>query len=244
VAPATTAHSVRVTGYGTSGVNPAWSLAQKSDVGPRQSTSSTILSFAVSVTGCNSGSPVLHSATDQALGVVTHAGCSATGGSNYGTGFGVAAFAAALAQLRQTRVAGLSIPIGAGCGASAGVPLLTLSGTPDLGAAMTLDVSRLDPSQPRLGFFALGFTNTLWNGALLPTDLAAAGLPGCRLYLRPDAAPATLTAAGAASLPVAIPSAPSLLNALLFGQYFGLDPTANNPAQAVSSNAVRITIGN
>lgn len=244
VAPATTAHTVRVTGYGTSGVNPAWSLAQKSDTGPRLSTSSTILSFAVSVTGCNSGSPALHGATDQALGVVTHAGCSATGGSNYGTGFGVAAFASALATLRQTRVAGVSIPIGTGCGAASGVPLLAVSGFPDLGATMTCVVTRLDPNQSQLGFFALGFTNTIWNGALLPADLAGAGLPGCRLYLRPDAAPALLSQAGASSLPIAIPSAASLLGSLLFGQYFGLDPSAANPAQAVSSNAVRITVGN
>lgn len=39
----------------------------------------------ISLQGGNSGSPVVHEETGLAIGVHTHGGCSATGGSNQGT---------------------------------------------------------------------------------------------------------------------------------------------------------------
>ena len=59
-----------VTGYGTSGVNNTWNLAQKSASGPRGTTSNSTLQFRISVTGCNSGSPVIGTNNIDAHGVV------------------------------------------------------------------------------------------------------------------------------------------------------------------------------
>lgn len=52
--------------------------------------------------GGNSGSPVVHEETGEAIGVHTHGGCSATGGSNKGTRIDVPAFKLAVDTLLGT----------------------------------------------------------------------------------------------------------------------------------------------
>ena len=75
---------IRITGYGTDGGTA--NQTQQTHAGPRVANSgSTTLEYQADTTGGNSGSPVIHEATGQAIGVHTHAGCSSTGG-NHGTG--------------------------------------------------------------------------------------------------------------------------------------------------------------
>ena len=245
VVPSTTAlHPVRVTGYGTSAVNATWSLAQKSDTGPRQSLSASLLQYFVTVTGCNSGSPVIHAVlADQVLGVVTHAGCSG-GGSNYGTGFGWAPLWNALAALRQNRVAGTTAIYGQGCAGGAGVPALGFSGFADLGSTVTVQMSSLEPTTSQPGFLLFGFGNASWNGSALPLDLGAVGMPGCQLLVAPAVSTPLFSNGGACSYALSIPNATTLLATTLHCQFFALDPTAANAAQAVSTNAGRIVAGN
>ncbi len=77
---------IRITGYGSGGAGgPTWSQVQKTHVGPYVSLAGTTVRYATDTTGGNSGSPVIHEATGNAIGIHTHGGCTSTGGSNAGT---------------------------------------------------------------------------------------------------------------------------------------------------------------
>ena len=77
---------IRITGYGTtsSPISPTWNQVQKTHTGPYVLRSGTRITYQVDTTGGNSGSPVIDETTGRAIGIHTHAGCSATNG-NQGT---------------------------------------------------------------------------------------------------------------------------------------------------------------
>jgi V8-like Glu-specific endopeptidase len=78
----TTGNTIRITGYGTAAVE---SRSQKTHVGNLVTIGSNYLRYNPDTTGGNSGSPVIHQQTGNAIGIHTHGGCSSTGGSNQGT---------------------------------------------------------------------------------------------------------------------------------------------------------------
>lgn len=81
-------NNIRITGYGstTSPVSPTWYLVQKTHVGTLAQIGSTSLCYVTDTTGGNSGSPVIHENTGNAIGIHTHGGCSSSGGGcNSGT---------------------------------------------------------------------------------------------------------------------------------------------------------------
>lgn len=233
-----------VIGYGTSGVNPTWNLAQKSASGPRATTSNSTLQFRITVTGCNSGSPVIGTNNLDAHGVVTHAGCTATGGFNYGTGFGAPAYMQALQGVQAAYVAGTLGAFGTGCGGASGTPQIALSGLPDLGATVNATVTQTDPAQNLFGVLMVGVSDTTWNGAALPIDLGLVGIPGCLLRVAADLQFSMSTNFGSATMPLAIPNQAPFLGASFYLQHFALDPTAFNGAQVVTTNGARMRIGN
>lgn len=234
---------VDVTGYG-SHATPTWSYAQKTLSGMRMSTSSTLLSFAVTVTGCNSGSPVIYTGTDRVWGITTHAGCTATGGANYGTGFGHSGLAAAVASLQQSHRAGGTSVFGASCAGGFGAPALGFTGVPDVGQTVAIDVGGLNPNGTQSGVLLLGFSASVWSGGSLPASLAPMGMPGCTLYVRPDATVFLPTNGGSASFAQALPNDPAWVGVALYCQYLAADASAGNAAQAVATNGGRILIGN
>lgn len=245
VVPAGTApQNWTVVGYGTSGVNATWSLAQKTATGPRQTTNNALLQFRITVTGCNSGSPVIGTNGTDVHGVVTHAGCTATGGANYGTGLGLAAFLQALQGVQASYVAGTFGTFGQGCAGASGTPILAFSGTPDLGAAVTATVTNTDPLVDSFGVLMLGVSDTSWNGTPLPVDLGLAGLPGCALRIAPELQFSLTTNFGTAALLLAIPNQVPFLGASFYGQYFAFDATAANGGGIVTTNGARMRIGN
>ena len=75
---------IRITGFGVTAppVPNEWSRAQKTHVGPLVFINPTTLNYQTDTTGSNSGSPVIHENTGDAIGIHTHAGCSATSGNN------------------------------------------------------------------------------------------------------------------------------------------------------------------
>ncbi len=233
-----------VIGFGTSGVNLTWNLAQKSASGPRATTSNSTLQFRITVTGCNSGSPVIGTNNIDAHGVVTHAGCTATGGFNYGTGFGTTAYMQALQGVQATYVAGTLGTFGVGCGSASGTPQLSLSGPPDLGATVNATVTQTDPAQNLFGLLMVGVSDTTWNGSPLPIDLGLVGIPGCWLCVAADLQFSLSTNFGSATLPLSIPNQAAFLGASFYLQHFALDPTATNGAQVVTTNGARMRIGN
>jgi V8-like Glu-specific endopeptidase len=82
--------TIRITGFGTD--TGSANQTQQTHTGPRVSTTSTLVTYAVDTTGGNSGSPILDVTTGLAVGVHTHGGCTATGGANRGTRTTVTAF--------------------------------------------------------------------------------------------------------------------------------------------------------
>lgn len=235
--------TVAVTGYG-SHATPTWSLAQKTHSGPRTSANQSVLEFGVHVSGCNSGSPVVEVASQRALGITTHAGCTASGGANYGTGFGNQNLTTALQWLISSHYPGTTQTFGQGCGGAAGVPSLTFAGIPDLGQPLTIQVAGLEPTANRFGALLLGFSSSSWSGGMLPSSLAGFGLAGCTLYVRPDATVFLPTNFGGNSFVQPLPSQPWFVGTPILCQYLALDPTAPNAVGGVASNAGRIRIGN
>jgi hypothetical protein len=99
--------TIRVTGYGvdntpagaTGGEN-AQTRTNQTSSGPynaNQSSGAVVWhTYAVDTTGANSGSPIIWENNGFAIGIHTNGGCTATGGNNAGTGFGVLALQQAI----------------------------------------------------------------------------------------------------------------------------------------------------
>lgn len=88
----TTAHTIRITGYGTdSSPSLTRNQVQQTDTGPYQGESSSGANFwhryRVDTTGGSSGSPIIWENNGFTLGIHTNAGCTSTGGENKGTSF-------------------------------------------------------------------------------------------------------------------------------------------------------------
>ena len=98
--PPVSGQNIRITGNGStsSPVSPTWYLVQKTHAGPYASFAGTTVRYSTDTTGGNSGSPVIVDGTNQAIGIHTHGGCNASGGSNIGTGSNHAGLQSALAN--------------------------------------------------------------------------------------------------------------------------------------------------
>jgi len=92
----TDGNNIRITGYGTAAT---LSRYQKTHLGALVTIGATHLSYVPDTTGGNSGSPVIHEETGDAIGIHTHGGCSSTGGSNSGTRIDKPEFAAHINSL-------------------------------------------------------------------------------------------------------------------------------------------------
>ena len=91
---------IRITGFGSTSapVSPTFNQAQKTHAGPFVSFVGNVLRYGADTTGGNSGSPVIDEASGIVYGVHTNGGCTATGGSNVGTGCNQPNFANAIAN--------------------------------------------------------------------------------------------------------------------------------------------------
>ncbi|MGK0218207.1 MAG: hypothetical protein ACI9HE_001695, partial [Planctomycetota bacterium] len=80
----TTGNDIRITGYGVDGGTA--NQTQQTNVGPLVNLNGTSIGYVTDTTGGNSGSPVIHEQTGDAVGIHTHGGCSTNGtGNNWGT---------------------------------------------------------------------------------------------------------------------------------------------------------------
>ncbi len=135
---------IRITGFGTTtgtqGTPLSWSQVQTTHVGPLTVVTPSNLQYATDTTGGDSGSPVIDEASGNAIGIHTHAGCSAGGGANNGTNIDLAAVQNALANplgvctdgqrpLRIEAVSPLEAPI-APDGSTFQVAILDRAGSP------------------------------------------------------------------------------------------------------------------
>ncbi|WP_103866206.1 trypsin-like peptidase domain-containing protein [Aquimarina sp. I32.4] len=75
-------NNITITGYGTdTGID---NQTQQIHTGPLSSVDNTFVRYITDTTGGNSGSPIIDTATGNAVGVHAYGGCSGSGGANYG----------------------------------------------------------------------------------------------------------------------------------------------------------------
>src|SRR5262245_49984339 len=131
---------------------------------------------------------------------------------------------------------------GSGCAGTLAVPMLDVVAArgPWLGDAITLRLSPVMDGAAAL--FALGRSNTQWNGAPLPASLGGLGMAGCTLHVALDATFAATGSGGMALLTATVPTVPALLGVSMYLQGGVHDPGAN-AAGIVVSNALALVVG-
>jgi hypothetical protein len=120
------------------------------------------------------------------------------------------------------------------------VPMIGVSGTPQLGTTYQPTLSDAPPSVAAL--LASGLSNQVYQGLSLP--LALPGAPGCDLLVAADVLDLTTTnSTGFASRPMVVPNQSPLIGLEVYHQWYVWDPAAN-AFGFISSNAGRALIRN
>lgn len=199
VAPPTfnAAHDIRITGYGTRSSPAQWNQVQETHTGPWAQFSATTLRYTADTTGGNSGSPVIHEPTGNAIGIHTHGGCTSTGGSNAGTASIHAGLQAALAAPTGVCASGFTIVGTLPSSMAVGVPApVQIQATGSIVAGSPTLHYRYGGG----GFTAVAMTagaNSLYSGTLpapqcgdLPQYYISAQSVSCGAVTNPPGAPA------------------------------------------------------
>lgn len=130
---------------------------------------------------------------------------------------------------------------GAGCGTTWS-PTLTPVSMPQLGTMFLMEVDAL-PTTPTLTIGAIGFANGSYGGLPLPLDLAAAGMPGCNLWIAPEPVLFPAVGTGGTSLwGLAMPASLETIGLAFYAQAFAVAPGAN-AAGLLASNACSAVVG-
>ena len=187
---------------------------------------------------------MIHEQTGKVIGVHTHGGCNSTGGANSGTQSSRADWSAARAAVLALHVVGEKTPFGTGCGSPTGVPSITGIGIPEMGRTLSIRASGLNPTGSFFGALIIGFDNTTWSQGSLPASLAAYGLAGCQLLVRPDISDTLFCVNGEATRNIAVPNSPAVVGSVTYFQYFANDPGSKNAMRMVSTQGLRVVIGN
>ncbi|WP_378172495.1 T9SS type A sorting domain-containing protein [Aquimarina sp. SS2-1] len=99
-------NTIRITGYGTdSGID---NQTQQTHTGPLTSFDTNFVNYRTDTTGGNSGSPIIDTATGNAVGVHAYGGCSGSSGANFGERATIPAFWNALG-LGNTGISGPTV---------------------------------------------------------------------------------------------------------------------------------------
>ena len=145
--------------------------------------------------------------------------------------------------LNDTWIYGASYsPFGPGCAGSAGTPSLTALAGPRVGQTFVPTLSNLVPIMP-LAILALGFSDTVWQGAPLPFDLTSFGIPGCSLLMAADRIDVIAAQNGIGQQFLPIPADPAFVGVYFYQQGFSFEVAGFNAFGGVLSNAARARIG-
>jgi hypothetical protein len=127
---------------------------------------------------------------------------------------------------------------GLGCLGSAGVPsLASTAAGPALGTTFPLQLTGL-PAQPDLVYLAFGIGIANWNGAALPADLGAVGLPACKLWIDPITGIVLVHHGSTTAYALVLPNDPALANHTVATQALVFDPAAGNGIGSVSNAGI------
>jgi hypothetical protein len=142
----------------------------------------------------------------------------------------------------DNHVPGAFTPIvGVGCPGSAGTPLHTASGTPEIGNQQQYHLTNAPANAGRICVF--GWSSSVWNAIPLPWNMVAIGAPNCWLRVAPAVTLFGIaTPLGTSWETVDTPFSTSLIGLQLYSQFLVLDPPANTLG-ATATGAIRTTIG-
>jgi len=137
------------------------------------------------------------------------------------------------------------VPFGVGsCAGSAGRPKISATGLPIIGGSYDVRLSSAAANVPAV--LLLGVSSRAWNAIPLPFDLGTLGAgPGCLLESSIDVVSPTATSSmGDASVRLAIPSVPALVDHRVFHTWLIADPKApNNTLGLVTSTPAAAVLG-
>ena len=133
-------------------------------------------------------------------------------------------------------------PFGAGCAGSAGSPSLSSLAGPRAGQTFVPTLTNLVPSMP-IAILALGFSDTVWQGAPLPLDMTMFGIPGCSLLVAADRIDVIAAQNGIAQQLLPIPADPAFVGVFFYQQGFSFEVPGFNAFGGVLSDAARARSG-
>ncbi|MEZ5988159.1 MAG: hypothetical protein R3F30_03375 [Planctomycetota bacterium] len=243
VPTSTTGNSIRITGYGTYSLDRRYNQVQQTHVGPLYQVASTYLRYTTDTTGGNSGSPVIHEQTGQAVGIHTHSGCTTSSTNptgNHGTRIDRSDLQTAIAQTLAARTVGTSTPFGSGCKGSAGTPVLEWRTLPTTGRSWVLGFEGAPAAQPML--LVWGASDTTWGPLNLPLSLAGFGASGCSLLVSVDVVGPASSGSGSGTLTIPIPASSALVGVTFHNQLVVADKGANQ-AGLTTSNGLTSKVG-
>jgi hypothetical protein len=126
----------------------------------------------------------------------------------------------------KTYQQGSILHFGSACAGTPGQPLLTASGTPEIGEQVTIQLSNALALQPAA--LIIGTSNTAWNAIPLPLDMGPFGAPGCRLLTNPLVQIAGVNSlSGTQTRVLQLPLDPGLIGGQFHAQYLTVDAAAN-----------------
>jgi hypothetical protein len=112
------------------------------------------------------------------------------------------------------------------CVSTGRVPALSSAGVPEIGTSFDVKLDGAVPNAKTV--LVVGASSSTWNGIGLPFDFTPLGAPGCKLLASAQfLLPATADAAGKASITLAVPNLPALVDGLFYNQFYVFDAKAN-----------------
>lgn len=128
----------------------------------------------------------------------------------------------------------MSRTFGSGCAGSNGVPSLSATDAPRLGAAYALTVNNLVPASA-FAFMAIGLSDQTGPFGALPFSLAGFGMPGCSALVSGESLLLIPASAGSATLSTTLPNNVAFMGLSLFHQALSIDAAANAAGFTVSN---------
>jgi hypothetical protein len=130
---------------------------------------------------------------------------------------------------------------GLACPGTAGTPVHSATGTPEIGETLRYALAGARPSTAIA--LHVGDSRTSWNGLGLPFNLALLGAPNCFLNTGPVMSIGSTTLAdGTRSIPIRLPLDERLIGATFHTQFVVVDPGANAGA-LVTTRGVTTVLG-
>jgi hypothetical protein len=144
-------------------------------------------------------------------------------------------------QTWKDHVFGSLTAFGTPCQGTAGVPLHSVSGTPEIGQFLSYSLTGARATTPSVMY--VGTSKTQWGTVMLPLSLAFLGAPLCNLYTNPLVPlTATTSAGGDVTFRIQLPLNQGMIGGSFHTQFVIYDPGAN-AGSLVSTRGMTTLVG-